>query len=105
MVLQHYIKSKLLFFIAYSLSVFEYLYSKLEKMEGILSQVMCEMISSNVAQKSQKTEDELISGIIFKVVGLLPEGTLLDYAKKLSRHVRQAKAVKDAGTLTEYTLG
>ena len=70
--------------------MFDYFFSKVEKVEGILSQIMCEMMSSNVGQRTQKTEDELISGIIFKVVALLPEGTLLDYAKKLSRHVRQA---------------
>ena len=78
------------FFVFFSLSVFDYFFSKVEKVEGILSQIMCEMMSSNVGQRTQKTEDELISGIIFKVVALLPEGTLLDYAKKLSRHVRQA---------------
>jgi hypothetical protein len=30
------------------------------------------MLSANVDNKKQKTEDELISGIIFKVIGLIP---------------------------------
>jgi len=57
--------------------MFDYFFSKFEKFEGIASQIMCEMMSSNVGDKVQKSEDELISGIIFKVIGFLPQGTLL----------------------------
>jgi hypothetical protein len=57
--------------------VFDYFYSKVDKFEGIASQIMCEMMTSSIGDKVQKTEDELISRIIFKVIGYLPQGTLL----------------------------
>ncbi len=60
-----------------SLSVFEYFHSKLSKMESIMGQILCEMMTSQAGSKKQKSEDELISGIIFKVFSMVQGETLL----------------------------
>lgn len=57
-----------------SQSAFGYLSSKFNKFENILSQIMCDLMTSNIDPKSTKTENELISSIIFKIFTLLPEG-------------------------------
>jgi len=57
-----------------SQSAFGYLSSKFNKFEYILSQIMCDLMTSNIDPKNLKTENELISTIVFKIFTLLPEG-------------------------------
>ena len=54
------------------MSVFDYFFSKLGKMESIMSQIVCEMMTTQAGNKKQKTDDEIIAVIIFKVIALLP---------------------------------
>lgn len=74
-------------------SFFEYFVGKIEKAQDVTSQIICDLMSANADAKNAETENELISGIIFKVFALLPEGTLLTYAKKLSRHIRDVEQI------------
>lgn len=64
-----------------TMSVFDYFFSKLGKMESIMSQIVCEMMTTQAGNKKQKTEDEIIADIIFKVIALLPGKFPKSFAK------------------------
>ena len=46
-----------------------------------MSQIVCEMMTTQAGNKKQKTEDEIIADIIFKVIALLPGKFPKSFAK------------------------